>query len=129
MDKRRGSRGCVIFAAQAVEGSLGPDEKVHSEQGDELAHNNPAVGGNARGDFIVAWDDFRSGDADIWISRYNEDGAWSEDVTPSPASGSGEQTHPSVALDEQGGLHLLWIERASVDAPSRLWYSQGRMNR
>jgi len=129
MDKRRGNNGYGIFAAQAYEGSFGPDEKVHSEQGDELAHNNPAVGGNLRGDFVVGWDDFRSGDADIWISRYNEEGVWSEDISPAPASGSGEQTHVAVALDEQGGLHLLWIERDSVDAPTRLWYSQGRIKK
>ncbi|MBL6998366.1 MAG: hypothetical protein ISR73_00800 [Gammaproteobacteria bacterium] len=127
MDKRRGNNGYGIFAAQAYDGSFGPDEKVHSAQGDELAHNNPATSGNARGDFVVVWDDFRAGNSDIWISRYTEDSVWSEDISPAPASGSGEQTHAAVALDEEGGLHLLWIERETVDAPSRLWYSLGSM--
>lgn len=75
----------------------------------------------------MVWDDFRAGNSDIWISRYTEDSVWSEDISPAPASGSGEQTHAAVALDEEGGLHLLWIERETVDTPSRLWYSLGSM--
>ena len=33
-----------------------------------------------------------------------------------------ELTH---ALDDQGNLHLLWMERSDLNAPSRLWYSRG----
>jgi hypothetical protein len=127
MDKRRGGAGYGIFAALGSDGgeSFGPNEKVHGEQGDRQPHYNPAVGGNLAGDFVIAWDDFRRGDSDIWLSHYNEDDEWSRDFSPPPASGAGEQSHPAVALDERGGLHLLWIERADMDAPSRLWYSRG----
>jgi hypothetical protein len=127
MDKRRGGAGYGIFAALGSDGgeNFGPNEKVHGEQGDRQPHYNPAVGGNLAGDFVVAWDDFRRGDSDIWLSHYNEDDEWSRDFSPPPASGAGEQSHPAVALDDRGGLHLLWIERADMDAPSRLWYSHG----
>ena len=127
MDKRRGGLGYGIFAALGSDAGaiFGPNEKVHGEQGDRQPHYNPAVGGNLAGDFVVAWDDFRRGDSDIWLSHYNEDDEWSRDFSPTPASGAGEQSHPAVALDERGGLHLLWMERADMDAPSRLWYSHG----
>ena len=104
---------------------FGPNEKVHGETGDRQPHYNPATAGNATGDFIVAWDDYRRGDSDIWLSGYTDDLEWSEDFSPPMASGAGEQSHPSIALDEDGGLHLLWIERADPNAPSRLWYSYG----
>jgi len=39
-------------------------------------------------------------------------------------AGAGEQYGVSIALDVNGGLHLLWIERAEPNAPSRLWYSR-----
>ncbi len=128
MDKRRGGKGYGIFAALGAEGgeAFGPNEKVHGEEGDAQPHYNPATAGNQDGDFTVAWDDFRRGNSDIWISSYNDDLEWSEDYAPPIASGAGEQSHPSIALDEQSNLHLLWIERGELNGPSKLWYSFGR---
>jgi hypothetical protein len=128
MDKRRGSSGYGIFAALGADAGamFGPNEKVHGAQGDTQPHYNPATAGNQAGDFAVAWDDFRRGDSDIWISAYNPDLEWGLDFTPPIASGSGEQSHPSIALDEQHNLHMLWIERSTLDGPSELWYSRGR---
>ena len=128
MDKRRGGNGYGIFAALGADAgeNFGPNEKVHGEEGDRQPHYNPATAGNQAGDFVIAWDDFRRADSDIWISTYSSDLEWSQDHAPSVASGSGEQSHPSIALDDQGNLHLLWIERSQQDSPSRLWYSLGR---
>jgi len=128
MDKRRGGFGYGIFAALGSEGGkiFGPNEKVHGEQGDRQPHYNPATAGNAAGDFVVAWDDFRHGDSDVWISAYNSDLEWSADYSPPVASGDGEQSHPAIALDAQRNLHLLWIERGEMNGPTRLWYSRGQ---
>jgi hypothetical protein len=128
MDKRIGGKGYGIFAALGSEGGtdFGPNEKVHSQQGDKLPHYNPAVTGNKNGDFVVAWDDFRLGDSDIWLSFYNDNSEWTTDFSPVPASGAGEQTHASVALDDSGDLHLLWIDRTDSNSPSQLWYSYGK---
>jgi len=126
MDKRRGGTGYGIYAALGSDDSFGPNEKVHGKKGDTLPHYNPATTGNKVGNFAVAWDDYRQGSSDIWISSYNEDDEWSIDFSPKPASGKGEQSHASIALDNQGNLHLLWIEREKIDAPSRLWYSYGK---
>lgn len=125
MDKRRGGSGYGIFASLGAEGGgyFGPNEKVHGEQGDRQPHYNPATAGNIAGDFVVAWDDFRRGDSDVWISHYDSDLEWSEDYSPEIAGGKGEQSHPSIAIDKQRNLHLLWIERASLNGPTRLWYS------
>jgi len=129
MDKRRGGSGYGIFAALGFDAgaSFGPNEKVHSAEGDKLPHYNPAVAGNPDGDFVIAWDDYRRGNLDIWLSAYTEDGEWSIDFAPPPAAGEGEQSHPSLALDADGTLHLLWVERADPLAPSRLWYSRGEL--
>ncbi len=129
MDKRRGGNGYGIFAALGFDSgaSYGPNEKVHGAEGDELPHYNPAVAGNAAGDFIVVWDDFRNGDLDIWLSSYTDDGEWSKDFSPAVASGQGEQSHASVTIDNDGGLHLVWVDRADNLAPTRLWYSRGQL--
>lgn len=128
MDKRRGSHGYGIFAALGVEGGaeFWPGERVHGEDGDQNPHYNPSVAGNLAGEFVVAWDDFRRGDSDVWISSYNDDEEWSPDHSPAVASGKGEQSHPSITFDRLGHLHLLWVERSNPDAPSRLYYSLGK---
>jgi len=126
MDKRRGGVGYGIYSAFGSENSFGPNEKVHSLTGDKLPHYNPAVAGNQEGNFVVAWDDYRQGDSDIWISSYTDEDEWSTDFAPAPASGDGEQSHVSITLDEQGSLHMVWIERENIDAPTRLWYSYGK---
>lgn len=129
MDKSRAGRGHGIFAALGGGGGteFGPNERVHGDKGDELPHSNPSAAGNPGGLFIVAWDDYRQGSSDIWLSWYNDDMEWSGDASPSPASGSGEQTNPSVFLDDVGNIHLAWIERIRPDAPTRIGYALGRL--
>lgn len=126
MDKRRRGRGYGIFAALGYDrgAEFGPDERVHSEHGDKLPHYNPAVAGNPQGEFVVAWDDYRNGNLDIWLSAYNDEDEWSEDFSPAPASGVSEQSHPSLAFGTDGSLHMVWVERTDMLAPTRLWYSQ-----
>ena len=128
MDKSRTGRGHGIFAALGGGGGreFGPNERVHGEKGDELPHNNPATAGNSNGMFVVAWDDYRNGTSDIWLSRYNDDLEWGEDISPTPASGPGEQTNPSIYLDDRGNLHLVWIERNSPGSPTSVRYARGR---
>ncbi len=127
MDKRRGGVGYGIYAALGAHGDgFGPNERVHGAEGDRQPHYNPSVAGNAAGDFVVIWDDFRRGNSDLWFSRYGDDDSWGEDVAPPVASGPGEQSHPSATLDADGDLHLLWLERADPDAPGQLFYSRGR---
>lgn len=126
MDKRRGG-GYGIFASLGSEGgaAYGPNEKVHGPIGDREPHYNPSTAGNADGDFAVAWDDYRNGDSDIWISYYDGFFEWSDDLGPLVAGGPGEQTHPSIALDDKGNLHLLWMEKEDLFAPGRMWYAFG----
>jgi hypothetical protein len=124
MDKRR-SGGYGIFSSIGSDGVFGPNEKIHGTEGDKLPHSNPATSGNSDGLMLVAWDDYRTGDSDIWLTSLDEDGEWGENFSPAIASGPGEQSHASVVLDQTGGLHLSWIERDNPLAPTRLWYSYG----
>lgn len=128
MDKRRpGSIGYGIFAAFGSEGgaSFGPNEKVHGHPGDIEPHYNPAVAGNISGQFVIAWDDYRHGTLDIWLSHYDENFEWTADFSPAVASGPGEQSHAAVVLDAENRLHLVWVERQASNEPTRIWYALG----
>lgn len=126
MDKRRPG-GYGIFAAFGSEGgeSFGPNEKVHGHPGDLEPHHNPAVAGNLSGQFVIAWDDYRHGTLDVWLSNYDENFEWTEDFSPAVASGPGEQSHAAVALDADNRLHLVWVERQADNGPTRIWYAPG----
>ena len=127
MDKRLVGKGYGIYASFGIDGSFDLNEKIHGPVGDKLSHYNPATTGNSSGAMVVVWDDYRTGNSDIWAATFDEDGEWGENFSPAIASGSGEQSHASIALDESGGLHLVWIERESPLAPTQLWYSFGEL--
>ncbi|MES9898074.1 MAG: hypothetical protein ABW148_03520 [Sedimenticola sp.] len=125
MDKRRSKTGYGIYASLGYDGGeeYGPNERVQGKSGDKLPHYNPTVAGNSVGAMIVAWDDYRSKTSDIQLSTYTDDMEWSEDFTPPVASGPGEQSNPSIAMDEAGNLHLVWIEASEMGKPSQIWYA------
>ncbi|MCB1856900.1 MAG: hypothetical protein KDI63_01415 [Gammaproteobacteria bacterium] len=130
MDKRRNHRGYSIYSALGSDGGrdYGPNERVQSDAGDELPHYNPTAAGNLSGLFLVAWDDYRNGTSDIWLSGYDDDMNWGKDLAPPPASGAGEQSNPALILDEQGGLHLVWVEYPEPGSPTQIRYLTGHWN-
>jgi len=127
MDKRLVGKGYGIYTSLGSDGSFDLNEKIHGPVGDKLSHYNPATTGNSSGAMVVVWDDYRTGNSDIWAATFDEDGEWGENFSPATASGSGEQSHASIALDESGGMHLVWLERESPLAPTQLWYSYGEL--
>lgn len=129
-DKRDFREGYDIYASHyPVEGAklFGPNQRVQDVFGGVAQQWHPTVAGHADGQLVVAWDDGRDDPANILLSWYH-DGQWSDDLTVPGASGPGVQNHPSITLDEQGNLHLAWIERERVGGPTRLRYLFGRLD-
>jgi hypothetical protein len=127
MDKRGFLTGYDIYAAHSSDGgaSFGKNEVVQDEFGNEIAQWHPAVATGPAGQIAVAFDDNRDDSADIWLA-WREQGKWSANVSPPPASGPAQQANPVVAFDGRGNVHLAWIERDSDDGPTRIFYSMGR---
>ena len=57
---------------------------------------------------------------------WREADTWSDDAVLPGAGGPGVQAHPSIALDAHGNLHAAWVERDTVNGPTRLRYLFGR---
>jgi hypothetical protein len=127
LDKRDFSGGYDVYAAFSTDGGrgFGRARIVQDEFGSNIAQWHATVAGDGRGAVVVAWDDQRDDSADLWLSWPQGDG-WSGDHAVPVAAGSGEQTHPAIALDGDGGLHVAWIDRASADGPTRIRYAFGR---
>lgn len=125
-DKRNYWEGYDIYAARYLgEGRFGPNTKVQDEFGDFARQWHAAVAAGADGRLVVAWDDEREANSDVMLS-WSDKGTWSEDLPLPGASDSGQQTHPSIALDAEGNLHAAWIERTQKNGPTRLRYQFGR---
>jgi hypothetical protein len=127
LDKRDFMTGHDVFAARSRDGgrSFAPDRRVQDEFGNQIAQWHAAAAVAATGESAVVWDDDRDGNADVWLAWPAGDG-WSANLAVPGASGTGDQTHPVICLDEQGGLHLAWIERMSDTGGTRLRYLFGR---
>jgi len=126
MDKRGFRTGYDIFAAVRADGGkhFGRNEQVQDEFGNEIPQWHAAIAGDSKGTVVVAFDDSRDDTADVQVSARAADGSWSANTAP--ASGSGEQSHPAIAIDGAGGLHLVWLDRDADGAATRLFYSYGR---
>jgi hypothetical protein len=127
-DKRDFREGYDIYAAEYQAGEerlFGPNSKVQDTFGGFAQQWHTTVAGHPAGWLVVAWDDNRDGNADIMLS-WREEGGWSDDLAVPGAAGPGEQSHPTVSLDQEGNLHLAWLERTTIGGPSRLRYLFGR---
>jgi hypothetical protein len=127
-DKRNFREGYDIYAAYYQPGNkqlFGPNMKIQDSFGGVAQQWHATVAGDASGKLVVGWDDKRDGDANIMLS-WPEGNEWSDDFAVPGAAGSGEQNHPTICLDQEGNLHLAWVERATVNGPTRLRYLFGK---
>lgn len=127
MDKRGDQTGYDIYAAFSEDGGrrFGANELVQDSFADQHAQWHPAIAGDAAGRVIAAWDDDRDDASSIWLARKTGYG-WSANFSPPAASGEGDKTSPSITLDAQGNLHLIWLEQAGENGPERIMYVMGR---
>jgi hypothetical protein len=127
-DKRDFREGYDIYAARYQPGNkqlLGPNIKVQDSFGSVAQQRHATAASDQSGRLVVGWDDDRDGDASIMLS-WLEGSGWSDDFAVPGASGKGEQSHPSIRLDREGNLHLVWVERTTKDGPTRVCYVFGR---
>jgi len=126
LDKRDFEGGYDVYAALSKPGALHfqRNERVQDEFGNNIGQWHAAIAAQS-GLLAIAWDDDRDGSSDIWLS-WREASGWSENFAVPGAAGAGIDTSPAMVVDEDGHLHLAWIEQQNADAPTRLRYIEGR---
>ncbi len=126
-DKRDFLSGYDVYAAFSTDGGahFGANQMVEDSFGDNTPQWHPAIAGDRNGKLAVVWDDNRDGSPDIWLAWPTASG-WSDNVNVPGAAGAGVQSDPSIAMDSQGNLHLVWLEKQGEDGPTRLRYEMGR---
>lgn len=128
LDKRNFLSGYDVYAAFANKDgtAFGVNQKVQDVFGNEMAQWYPAIAAHDSGLLAVAWNDDRDDTQDIWLSWHTRTG-WSEDMGVPGAADSAEQIEPSLTLDTAGNLHLVWLVKPELEAPTRIRYVIGRL--
>jgi len=91
------------FAAKIVNGNPGGQQV------------NPVIAMAGNGDYVVAWDDDRSGTWDIGLRGYaaNETNKFAETLANSTTVG--EQISPDIAMDDSGRFVVTWEDDADLN--------------
>ncbi len=85
----------------------------------------PRIGSQSdSGDMLVAWEDERSDDGDIYLSRHSGS-TWSTPVKVSDDTTGAEQREPSLAVDGSGNAYLVWLdERGRTNDTGDIYFSR-----
>lgn len=134
----------TIFFARSDNGGLdwSKNVQVNEQAGKPSALARPTIAVDLAGQVLVAWEDLRNGDSDIFFARSPDGGlTWEGDVRVNDDSTSRPQINPSLAVDIVGKLYLAWrddrngpqvpdpdIYFARSDDGGRTWSPNVRVN-
>jgi hypothetical protein len=107
-EDRRGGADFDIHARRfdAKGAPDGPETAVCFAGGDQ---RNPSLSVRGSGDLLVAWEDERSGSADVYFKRF--DASWNPVGTEVAASAERrDQEHPAASLDAGGSFFISWSD-------------------
>jgi len=95
--------------------ALGENFRVNDDNSTAY-QQNPALAISENGEFIIAWEDARNGDWDIYYQRYENDGTAIGDNTLVESDVFSEyQMKPAVAYNFEGDFTIAWSDKRSGD--------------
>jgi len=114
LDNRSGYVWDIFAQRYSPSGSaLGSNFEVTSDPPNAV-QNWPKVAMSASGSFVVAWEDDRDGDEDIYAQRYSGSGvAQDSNFKVNNPSAGGSQKKPDVAVDYTGNFVIVWQDERS----------------
>ncbi|UCE05435.1 MAG: T9SS type A sorting domain-containing protein, partial [bacterium] len=79
----------------------------------------PSIAMDGSGNFVIAWEDYRHDNSDVYFQRYDSMGvAQGNNEIANDDAGSTDQYHPSIAMDGNGNSIIVWEDyRYGVDNP------------
>lgn len=128
LDKRDFTGGYDTYLAISENGGrqFGANQKVQDDFGEGISQWHAALAADVAGRLAVVWHDERDGSGDLWLSWPIQAGFSADLAVPGPAGPRRHRSHPSIALDPQGDLHLAWIERQTETHAQSLRYTHAR---
>ena len=120
-DERNGNPDIYAQLYDSALNPVGGNFRIN-DNGNATNQSMPTVGIDQLGNFVVAWEDERSGDMDIYAQRYNYAGvALKSNFWINDDSGQARQQTPALAMDLSGNFTLVW-----ADARDASWSLYGQ---
>ncbi len=77
----------------------------------------PSVSMNNAGNFVIVWEDYRNGVADIYSQRYDSTGsAQGTNFMVNDDAGTASQGFPDVSMDNAGNFVIVWYDYRNGDS-------------
>jgi hypothetical protein len=113
----RGDDSDIYAQRFASDGTaLGSNFLVNDDPAGEN-QDDASIAADASGNFVIAWEDRRDGDANIYAQRYAADGtAQGSNFRVDDDPGTDRQYYPSVAYDGLGDFAITWKDFRGLDA-------------
>ena len=101
-----------IWFAKSSDGGTTFDAPITVDEGTSPQQISPAIAVDGSGNVYVVWEDYREGDADIFIKKYDGSGFGNRNKVNSAETGSVDyDTTPSIAVDTLGDIYVVWEHR------------------
>src|SRR3989339_25110 len=111
MDYRSGNNDIYYQRYNSIGIAQGVNAKANDDAGTAY-QEYPSITMDGSGNFIIAWEDFRNGNWNIYYQRYNSIGiTQGVNVKANDDLGTTSQYAPSIALDGIGNFVIAWHDR------------------
>jgi|GEM_PF-1486173 len=105
---------------QADGTAVGKSFKVNEALNTE--HYVPAIGIDNQGNFIVVWQDYRQGDADIFGQRFDWAGnKLGFNFRVNDDTGQAAQANPKIAVNAGGNFIVVWVDQRNGETNSDIY--------
>lgn len=105
-DLRNESNNIYFQRFDTSGGKQGGNQKVSEHEGSQ---SRPEIVMHSSGNFIIAWDDGRDGDRDIYFQRYDVSGSrQANNQKANDDTGSEFQNNAGIAIDGNGNFVIAW---------------------
>jgi hypothetical protein len=106
---------------------LGTNTKANDDVGG-MDQVYPQIAADESGNFTIVWEDYRNGNADIYLRRFNSSGIpLGSSVKVNDNTGTSKQSLPVIAMDRNGNVVVVWNDsrNGNYDIYSQRYNSSG----
>ena len=108
IDERNGNRDIYFQRYTSTGTPLGANIKVNNDatNSDQIS---PSISMDATGNFVIAWQDFRNSNWDIYFQRFTDTGTTlGNNTKANDDAGNDFQYYPSISMDGIGDFVVTW---------------------
>ncbi len=107
--------------------TLGENFRVNDDTG-KNQKCEPCVSVDGAGNFVIAWEDDRNGNEDIYAQRYDKNGnKQGVNFRVNSDVGNSDQSHPGVGMDRNGNCVICWSDRNTAKIYAQRYESNGNI--